>query len=366
MNKWLKPLIMLLCMLMVISACGGAGGGDGKSSNGNAGSGKSVNEGTKETAKPANATEKTNASLGSVVIGTAKDPNLASQIIVADDKGYFKEEGLEASVKLFTSGADLVTAAASGDVHFASTGDIPALNLKMNGIDIAVLSHVSEIGGAQAILTSEEYIKDPQKLKGKKIGVTKGTVGEMLVNSYFKSIGINRGEFNVVQVTGADAITAFSRKDIEAFYTWEPFVIKAQEAAGAKVLVRARNVDGSNKRVVGIHAYLFGLKNVVTGKPEVTTAVLKAIEKATQFIGKNPDEAAKIVAGKMGQDDKTVKTIMSENIYGMKIDQQMADDMRGSINFLKEAGLAKKPTTPEEFIFDEPLKKLNKNYAEWK
>ena len=68
-----------------------------------------------------------------VVIATAPDPQLATEVIVAEEKNYFKDEGLQVEIKLFMSGADLMSAVASNSISLAAAGAVPTVNLRAGG-----------------------------------------------------------------------------------------------------------------------------------------------------------------------------------------------------------------------------------------
>src|SRR5688572_13089043 len=65
-----------------------------------------------------------------VTLGTAKDPNLGSQIVIARERGFFKEAGIDAEIKLFPSGGDLAAAFVGGSVHMGSSGATPVTILR--------------------------------------------------------------------------------------------------------------------------------------------------------------------------------------------------------------------------------------------
>ena len=56
-----------------------------------------------------------------VIIGTAKDPNLGAQLIIARDKGYFREAGLDAE-RVGDVGAEVVDARLKLRVAFLEDG----------------------------------------------------------------------------------------------------------------------------------------------------------------------------------------------------------------------------------------------------
>ena len=65
-----------------------------------------------------------------VEIWAVKDPQEAAQIALADALGYYKEEGLDATVKWIVSGTDMPSLAASGQVNFYGEGNFTTAILR--------------------------------------------------------------------------------------------------------------------------------------------------------------------------------------------------------------------------------------------
>src|SRR4051812_30579010 len=55
-----------------------------------------------------------------VAIGTAKDPNLSAELVIARERGFFKDAGVDAEIKYFPSGGDLMAAFIGGSVQMGS------------------------------------------------------------------------------------------------------------------------------------------------------------------------------------------------------------------------------------------------------
>ena len=91
-------------------------------------------------------------------IGTGKDPNLAAQIVVARDKGYFKDAGLAVDIKFFPSAGDVMSAVVGGSVPMGSAGATPTTTLRSRPYPIKILAQMSDISGAQQIKIGRAHV----------------------------------------------------------------------------------------------------------------------------------------------------------------------------------------------------------------
>jgi len=192
-----------------------------------------------------------------IAIGTAKDPNLAAQVIIARDKGFFKEAGLDATISDFPSGGDLMAAFVGGSVQIATAGATPVITLGARPFSIAIVAQVSDISGAQQLLV-HEGVNSLEQLYGKKIGVLKGTASEALFNSIVKGYHLDASKFEIVNLGPTEMLQAFVRNQVDAVALWEPHSTRAREAGKGKTLVSGTTsfIPGKEgpRRVYGDHA----------------------------------------------------------------------------------------------------------------
>lgn len=303
-----------------------------------------------------------------VIVGTAKDPNLAAPLIVAVKKGFLTQQGLDAEIKYFPTGGDLVAAAASGSIKLAITGDAPALNLRAGGADIQILAQTADISGAQAILVKPEFASNLSKLKGARIAVLKGTVGELLLYRFLESVGVSKDDVRLFQLGGGDAITAYLRGDIDAMYLWEPWVVKAKES-GARVVSTANfsfkpGSEGPQK-LVGIHGVLFGGADYIKANPKLIEGLLKGLGQAVTYIQTNFDDAVQLVGADLNLDARTTAIIMKENVYQMVINQELIGDLDTTAKFLSERGALKSVPAPKDWVNPSLLKSVHAEWVAW-
>src|SRR5204862_6201642 len=99
------------------------------------------------------------------------DYSVAGPVIVAREKGFFKDEGLAAEFIPFRGGPDLLKAVMAGEVLVGVTGSTDILVFREAGSPIkAVATHTE---GNHFTLNVAPEVRGVADLKGKAIGVTR-------------------------------------------------------------------------------------------------------------------------------------------------------------------------------------------------
>ena len=272
-----------------------------------------------------------------IAIGTAKDPNLAAQVIIARDKGFFKEAGLDATISDFPSGGDLMAAFVGGSVQIATAGATPVITLGARPFSIAIVAQVSDISGAQQLLV-HEGVNSLEQLYGKKIGVLKGTASEALFNSIVKGYHLDASKFEIVNLGPTEMLQAFVRNQVDAVALWEPHSTRAREAGKGKTLVSGTTsfIPGKEgpRRVYGDHAVLFTSQDFARKDGDTVKKVVTALDRANAYLKSNRKEAVEILAKAFQLTPEQMDHIVDVNDYTLLIDEQIVSDMNKLSSFL--------------------------------
>src|SRR4029077_8341239 len=156
----------------------------------------------------------------SVKIGTAVlgDYSMAGPVIVALEKGFFGQEGINAEFVPFRGGPDLLKAVLAGDVLIALTGSTDLLVFREAGSPIKMIATHTE--GNHFTLNVAPDIGALAELKGKAIGITRaGSTTWIFARMLAKQQGWDPDrDVKIVALGALDAqVAALSRKEIAAF-----------------------------------------------------------------------------------------------------------------------------------------------------
>jgi NitT/TauT family transport system substrate-binding protein len=304
-----------------------------------------------------------------VTIGATKDPNQAAQIVIARDKGYFKAEGLDATVSIFPSGGDLMAAIVGGSVGIGAAGSTPSLTLRGRPYPIRVLAQVSDISGAVQIIVKNS-VKSLNDLYGKKIAVMPGTGSEGIFKSFVRDYDFDPAKVTLVNMAPAEMLSSFSRGDVIAIALWEPYTTRARKLFDGKVLVTGTrsSIPGKEgeRRIYADHGLLIGTETFIHDKPAVVKSVLAALARADDFIRTNHDEATQILAKEFGFDKGDMTEIMASNRYKLVIDDQLVNDVNNLGEFLAQKKSINSKPDARAFIDVDPLRSVRSDWVQIK
>lgn len=83
-------------------------------------------------------------------------------------------------------------------------------------------------------------INDAAGLKGKRVGVTLGTISEYGLDQYLRANGVEPKSVRKVDLPPDGMPAAFKHGEVDAVYTWEPYLSKVR-SDGAKLLERTKS-----------------------------------------------------------------------------------------------------------------------------
>lgn len=122
-------------------------------------------------------------------IATSGDAALVNPLVqLADEKGYFKENGLKVEYsKLGNPGAEMYDALSVGKVEAAFAQAVPPISYGAQGYDVTLIGGVLS-GGMVAVTRPENYeaLKDVKNWKGHSVGVIQMSTSELTTRNAFK------------------------------------------------------------------------------------------------------------------------------------------------------------------------------------
>lgn len=295
---------------------------------------------SKEASKDTSSTE--------IVAYGVIDPQISAQQIIADKKGYFKEEGLNISNKFIQSGGDMSSLISGGSAQVSFESPYTDIALAANGVGIKIVAPMANIGNTQAVVAGKNAnIVNGKDLEGKKVGIPAGAGVMIAIRNMCNELNVDINKIQFVTLSPSDAIAALEKGDIDAMACWEPWISNAQNNGGKLLFCGLKSYLGDKQGDVNWMNFYTTMQvsdTFLKEHPEEVKAMLRALKKATDFINENPDEAAEIIAKEINLDATQVKKIMSQNQYQMLYDDKFVNSCDEIANFMKETNnISSKP-----------------------
>ena len=300
------------------------------------------------------------ADLTQLAIGTSRDPNNGALLIVARNMNFFRDNGLDVSIKYFPSAGDLVGAMASGALNIGAGGSVPTTTLRAGGYPAVTLAQQADISGAQQVVVDKRIVS-PNDLEGKKLGANFGTVSQMLAEAMIQHYHLAPRKVTLVNLGPADMITALLRGDIAGAALWEPWASQAVKGGAHRLLTGSESyVPGQTgpMTILGDHSLLIASEPWVEQNPTIVGAVLKSLIQAERFVATQPDQAAEVIGKELGVPADEMKDQMARNRYSMAIDSKLIRDMDAETDFLMQNGKLKSPVRAVDWVYTSLLRQI--------
>ncbi len=223
-------------------------------------------------------------------------------LTVAEQLGYFKDEGLDVEIQDFKGGSAALRALLGRSADLVVGYFDHIVRLQAQGRDLEGVALMGKypgiVLGIQKKLAGE--IQSVKDLKGRKVGVTKpGSSTNYFVYYLLVKNGLKPTDVSIIGVGGASsAIAAFEKGEIDAISHVEPVITTLESRGLLKVMVDTRKPEDTLRVFGGPYpaATLYTHRSFVEQNPETTQRLVNAIVRALRWMqGKSADEVVAIM-----------------------------------------------------------------------
>ena len=265
--------------------------------------------------------------------------------IVAADRKIFEKYGLETSYKPFDDGNVALDALLTGSSDIGSTSELGGLARWDKGGKLYVSSSL-DTSRKQVGITAREEIKKPEDLIGKTVGFPRASGGHYYFGRYVKKYKLPMDKIKVKNLQAPEMVAALDRRDIDAFFLWEPWHTKAvQLVKGVHVLARSGDDD-----VYVLTVYNYYSEGLVNDPPRAVAAT-RALVEATDYCATNQEDAAKAAAKAFRISEADMKLYMSRFNYRMEMHKDVVQtNFKEAAEFAMEQSVVKKMPDWNDFL----------------
>jgi ABC-type nitrate/sulfonate/bicarbonate transport system substrate-binding protein len=282
---------------------------------------------------------------GKIIVGLSSVNVAFLPVYVTQEKGFFKDEGLEVLLVLFNAGATNVQALVGGDIQIMGSAFVETIGGRGAGFDIKNFWGICNIMPFQ--LYSQPDFKSMKQAKGKRFAISRfGSLTDFLTRATLRHFGLDAKDVTILQIGSTPArFAALTAKGVDASIVWFPVteIAKAQgynklldlkevfpewpyETFAAKESYLAKERDQVNKF---LRAYQRGVKYTLDNKGEAVKIIQKYVKMDPAYAPAGYDEY---------RDSFPLNGQIAEKVIPVVIEQEL------------EAGRLKKKLTVEDMI----------------
>ncbi len=211
-------------------------------------------------------------------------------LTIAEQRGYFKAEGLDLTIVDFAGGSQALRAVVGGSADVVSGAFEHTVNMQEKGQRLRAF--VLQGRAPQIVLginpRTMPGFKSLADLKGKKIGVTApGSSTNVMVNFALAKVGLKPSDVSIVGVgAGNGAVAAMRSGQIDALSNLDPVITLLQRSGDLKIISDTRVLAEADKVFGGPMpaACLYAPQAFIDKHPATVQALTNAIVRADKWI----------------------------------------------------------------------------------
>lgn len=279
--------------------------------------------------------------LQAITVGVMPDID-SVPIIIAQEKGYFAEEGLKVNIQQFKSAMDRDAALQSGNLDGAISDLLAVAFAKSGGFDVKVTAYTD--GDYKLIAGKNENVTSPKDLTGKDVAVSKNTIIEYVTDQITASQSMKEDSINKVVIPQIPTRLEMLQNGKLAAATLPEPMGSIAVANGCKFITDSEQL-GINPGVM-----MFTAKCVDNKRAELQ-AFYRAYNKAVKYLNEHPqDEYMELIIEKSGFPAiaKTALKLPKYREAGLPQEKDVVD----CIKWMNSKGLIKQEFSYNDLVVD--------------
>lgn len=288
-----------------------------------------------------NSNDKTQKDLQPITIGLMPDTD-SLPFIIAKEKGYFAEEGIEVNIQQYKSAMDRDSALQSGNLDGAVSDMLAVAFAKAGGFDVKVTSFTD--GSYKLIASKDAGINNVKALAGKDVAVSRNTIIEYVTDQILAKEGMDSESINKVIIPQIPTrLEMLQNGKLAAATLPEPM-------ASIAVSNGCTYVTGSDELGINPGVIMFTAKTVDNKTAEIA-AMYRAYNKAVDYLNNTSrDEYIDLVVEKGGFPPAAKEALNLPEYHKAALPKE--SDVTDCIKWLNNKGLVKEHFSYQDIVVD--------------
>ncbi len=275
-------------------------------------------------------------------------------LIVAKDKGYFAQHGLNVTFSKSPSASDSLKNLLNSKNDFVFVNEYEISDPALYNQKLRVIGTLSESDVNYVVARRDRGIFKVQDLEGKKIGVTKGSIREYFLGRFFVINGLSLNTITLINLPLASLADATVKGDIDASFTSEPYVYQMRQQMGENAVVWPVNL--------GQHAH-FSLvcnESMIKEHPEIVEGLMVSVLQAETYINSHPEEAKNAARNLTNFDEPYMSQDWQHHRFSVTLPQSLITSMEDETRWRIRNNLTDIAEVPDfsKFISSDTLYRL--------
>jgi len=278
----------------------------------------------------------------------------SSLVYIADALGMFKQHGLDATIIDFPDGVKASDDVLKNRIDVAAVADFIFVTRSFQRDDLRIFGTIFRGDTFEIIARKDRGITKPAHLRGRRIGLTRGTVLDFFMGTFLSTHSISAENVRLVDMKPSEIMAAISSGSVDAVYAWEPYAGQIRNTLGSNA-VTWPGQSGQSYQFV-----LMAKKEFIKERPLAVERLLHALLEAEIYCSEHTADAQNIIASRRGYDPALLQSVWKRSDFRVRLDQNLVILMEDEARWAMRHRLTEKRDMPNylRFIHWESLERI--------
>jgi len=289
-----------------------------------------------------------------IVVGLSSVNLAFLPVYVTQEKGFFKDEGLDVIFVMFNAGTTNLQALAGGDVQIMGSAFVETIGGRAAGMDVRNFWGICNLMPFQ--LYSNPNFKSMKDAKGKRFAISRfGSLTDFLTRSTLHHFGVDPKEVTILQIGSTPArYAALSAGAVDASIVWFP-VTEIAKSQGYNKLFDLKGIfpewpyetfaarepwlaKEKDQVVKFLRAYQRGVKHTLENKDDALKAIRKYVRMDPAYAPTGYDEYRDSFPTNGKIAEKAVPVVIEQEFEAGRLKRKISTDELIDKSFIQMFG----------------------------
>lgn len=229
------------------------------------------------------------AAQGKPVVVAVSPSSDTALLIVAVSHGFMEKHGLKPQLKVFDSSPQALQALVNKQADVSMQTEPPQLGTRARGGQIVQVLTGWVSGRNAAGVVQSTAITKPEDFIGKTLATQRGSGANYHMMTFLAKYKIAPEKVTIKFMAAPDQLPALARNDIQAYFSWEPYVTR-----GAQSIPNAKIFSWAGEDGLEFRDNIVMREEFAKGDKDTAVRVVKALIEAADWMTANLPEAARV------------------------------------------------------------------------
>ncbi len=275
-------------------------------------------------------------------------------IYVAQDQNYFKNNGLNVTLKTYDSGGAAIPGLLKNETDLAIASEFVMVNAAFHKEEIRALGSIDKFENMFIIARKDRGIGNVSDLKDRTVGVPQGTIADFYLGRYLNLHNMLLDDVTLVDIRPAHSAEAIDSGKVDAVVTWHPYLDGISNRYKDRIAVWP--IQSSQLT----YWTIVSRTDWANSHQDTINRFLRSIAQAVEYTTNQPQGTKMIVQKELNYTDEYMAAVWPDHQFSLSLDQSFVLAMEDEGRWMIDNNLTGEKTIPDfrDYIYTKGLEEV--------